>query len=279
MAEPTHPPADAATAATWQALRDHTAPPAFTVAVADLLLGAVDPARPVVDVGTGSGHLVAAIARRGALVVATDLSLPMLDRVPSPLRRVAADAVRLPFRDAAAGAALAAHVLHVVPDWRRAVAELDRVVGPDGVVLVQAGPRTGGSGRQAELRNVFRDNLPAAALAGSELAGPGGDDVLAATFAELGRECSDLPVVEVPRLETARGIIRWMQGNPWSWPGPSSDGERAAAAAAARAWAASEGIDLDEPFETSAVNRWRAFRAWSSGGGPGTGGGTAGGPG
>ena len=259
MAGPAHPPADAATAATWEALRDQTAPAAFTEAVADLLVAALDPSRLVVDVGTGSAHLAAALARRDAVVVATDLSLPMLERVPPHLRRVAADAVRLPFRDSGAGAALAAHVLHVVPDWRRAVAELDRVVGPAGVVLVQAGPSSGVLGRHARLREVFRSNLPPGALVGNEVAGPDGEAVVSRAFAELGRDGHDLPVVEVPRRETARGIIRWMQGNPWTWPGPSSDADRAAVAAATSAWAVSEGIDLDEPFETKAVNRWRAF--------------------
>ncbi len=171
-----------------------------------------------------------------------------------------ADAAPPPPRRAAAAAALAAHVLHVVPAWTEAVAELVRVVGPEGVVLVQSGASSGVLGHLTDLRAVYRDYLPARALVGSDVAGPEGAEVLARAFAELGRAGTDLPVVEVARQETARGVIRWMQGNPWSWPGPSTDAERAAAAAAATSWARTTGLDLDEPFATKAVNRWRAYR-------------------
>src|SRR5687768_10774267 len=93
-----HARADPAAAATWEALRDQTAPAAFTAAVAGLLAVTVDLGRPVVDVGVGAGQLAGALADRGAQVVALDLSLPMLERVRPDLARVAADATRLPLR-------------------------------------------------------------------------------------------------------------------------------------------------------------------------------------
>lgn len=253
-----HDPADPAAAATWEALRDQTAPPAFTAAVADLLAATVDLGRPVVDVGVGAGQLAGALADRGAHVVALDLSLPMLQRVRPDLARVAADATRLPLRSAAAGAVLAAHVLHVVPDWRAAVTELDRVTTVDGLVLVQAGPSSGILAASKELRAVFRDHLPAQAHVGNEVA----DDpaVLDAAFAALGRTAIDLPEVRRPRTETGRGVLRWLQGNAWTWPGPTTEQERSAAADATVAWAAEQGIDLDQPFETESINRWRGYR-------------------
>ncbi|MEO5680429.1 MAG: class I SAM-dependent methyltransferase [Acidimicrobiales bacterium] len=252
-----HPAADPATAATWEALRDQTAPAAFTAAVADLLAGHLDPSRPVVDVGAGSGHLAAALAGRGLHVVALDLSLPMLARVPVGLIRVAADASALPVRGRGVGAALVAHLLHVVPDWPAAVSELDRVVGPDGVVLVQAGASSGITGALAPLRQAFADHLPPRALVGNAVAAD--PLVLDRAFAALGRAGVDLPEVRVPRWETARGVLRWLQGNPWTWPGPTIDAERAAGAEAAMAFAAAQGIDLDEPFMTASVNRWRSY--------------------
>lgn len=253
-----HPPADHAAAATWEALRDQTAPAAFTAAVADLLAGTVDLRRPVVDVGVGAGQLAGALADRGAQIVAVDLSIPMLERVRPDLARVAADAIRLPLRAGSAGTVLAAHVLHVVPDWRAAVAELDRVAGSDGLVLVQAGPSSGFLAASRELRAVFRDHLPARALAGNEVA----DDhtALEGAFGSLGRVAVDLPEVRTTRLETGRGVLRWLQGNAWTWPGPTSDDERAAAAEATGTWAAERGIDLDAAFETESINRWRCYR-------------------
>ena len=259
-AEPIHPPADAATAVTWNALRQHTAPAAFTEAVAGLLLEEVDRGRPILDVGAGSGQLARALTDRGASVIALDLSVPMLELVPRQLVRVAADATRLPLAAGSVGAALAAHVLHVVPAWPEAIAELDRVVGPAGVVLVQSAPSSGVLGGLPELRAVYRGSLPARALVGSEVAGPDGDRVLERAFAVVGRTAHDLPTVKAARQETARGVIGWMQGNPWTWPGPTTDEERSAAAGATEVWAAGAGIDLDEPFETTTLNRWRAYR-------------------
>jgi len=105
---------------------------------------------------------------------------------------------------------------------------------------------------------VFRDLLPAAALVGNELA----DDPLAldAAFAALGRAAVDLPEVQMARRETGRGVLRWLEGNVWTWPGPTTSDERARATEGTTTWAASEGIDLDEPFATEAVNRWRSYR-------------------
>ncbi len=257
MTEVVHPSADPDTAERWEALRDQTAPAEFTAAVADLLAGHVDLSRPILDVGAGSGQLASALAARGVTVVALDLSVPMLERVPARLRRVAADATLLPLRDAA-GSVLTAHLLHVVPDWRAAVAELDRVAGASGAVLVQAGASSGILGSWAQLREVFRQHMPSRALVGNEVA----DDpaVLDVAFAALGRMPADLPEVRVAREETPRGVLRWLEGNLWTWPGPSRAEERAAAAAATTAWATAEGIDLDEPFETASVNRWRSYR-------------------
>ena len=260
MTDPIHPPADSATAARWSTLRNHTAPIAFTEAVADLLVREVHNGRTVLDVGAGSGQLAQALADRGAPILALDLSVPMLQLIPRHLVRVAADATRLPLLAASVGAALAAHVLHVIPAWAEAIVELDRVVGPAGVVLVQSAPSSGVLGRLPDLRAVYRDSLPARALAGSEVAGPDGDAVLERAFALVGRVAHDLPAVTAARQETARGVIDWMQGNPWTWPGPTTDQERSVAAAAAEAWAVEAGIDLDESFETTAVNRWRAYR-------------------
>jgi len=192
VTDPIHPPADAATAARWNALRSHTAPAAFIGAVADLLVGEVDRSRGVLDVGAGSGQLAQALADRGAPVIALDLSVPMLELVPRHLARVAADATRLPLPAASVGAALASHVLHVVPSWAEAIAELDRVVGPGGVVLVQSSPSSGVLGRLPDLRAVYRDSLPARAVSGSEVAGPDGEAVLERAFALVGRVKHDL---------------------------------------------------------------------------------------
>lgn len=76
-----------------------------------------------------------------------DLSRPMMDVLvekaggtpPFPL--VQGDATALPFPDGRFGAAIASHVFHLIPEWRRALSELARVVRPGGVLLSSRGGR------------------------------------------------------------------------------------------------------------------------------------------
>jgi SAM-dependent methyltransferase len=96
----------------------------------------------VLDVGSGTGAVAEAAKSAGARVVAVDRSLGMLQqghrRGPGgpgrPWPAVAADALALPFADAAFDAACAGFLLnHLSP--LAALGELARVVRPGGVVL------------------------------------------------------------------------------------------------------------------------------------------------
>ena len=86
-------------------------------------------------------------------VAGLDLSPPMMAKLvekaggapPFPL--VLGDATRMPFADDAFGGAYLRWVLHLIPDWRAALAEMVRVVRPGGVLLVSPrGVRRGGHG-------------------------------------------------------------------------------------------------------------------------------------
>ncbi len=97
------------------------------------------------EVGVGTGRLALPIAERGIPMAGVDLSRPMLHRLREnaggrwPFVVAIADATSLPFRDRSMGAALAAHVLHLIPNWGEALTEVVRVVRPGGVVLVDVG--------------------------------------------------------------------------------------------------------------------------------------------
>lgn len=108
----------------------------------DLEAGAV-----IVEIGCGRGAGAALLleAFKPSLLHATDLDIDMLrkaDRYLSPeqKRRIsfaAADATQLPYRDRSVDAVFGFGVLHHVPDWRRAVAEIARVLRPGGVYYVE----------------------------------------------------------------------------------------------------------------------------------------------
>jgi SAM-dependent methyltransferase len=111
--------------------------------IADSLMVLLEGADHVLDLGAGTGRISHLLLGRGLAVTALDLSRSMLqylaDHRPSgtsALELTQADLVRLPFRPDSFPAALTVHVLHLVPDWRMALAEVLRVLRPGGKLLV-----------------------------------------------------------------------------------------------------------------------------------------------
>jgi demethylmenaquinone methyltransferase/2-methoxy-6-polyprenyl-1,4-benzoquinol methylase len=112
---------------------------------------AVRAARPprngrALDVGTGTGKLAAALAGRmpDGRVIGVDVAEPMLRRAPGASFRVPgggqvdlalADALALPFPDAAFDCATTAFTVRNVADVRLAFSELRRVVRPGGRIV------------------------------------------------------------------------------------------------------------------------------------------------
>lgn len=92
--------------------------------------------RYVLDLGAGTGVASEALPEVGAEPVGLDLAPEMLaHRQASRPSGVAGDARRLPFRDGAFGAVVAAFSLNHVPDLPRALAECRRVLRPGGLLL------------------------------------------------------------------------------------------------------------------------------------------------
>ncbi|HEX5947337.1 MAG TPA: methyltransferase domain-containing protein [Acidimicrobiales bacterium] len=119
----------------------------------------------VLEVGCGAGWMWAEAAARlpsDLDLTLTDLSSGMvreaIDRVGSlgRYRRTVgrvADAQELPFRSASFDVVMANYVLHHVPDTRRAVGEMARVLRPGGTLVVACV----GDGHLAELHQIRRE--------------------------------------------------------------------------------------------------------------------------
>lgn len=127
----------------------------------------VQPGERGLDVCAGTGDLAFALQRAGARVVGADFCAPMLVRAvakggfdPGSPRFLAADAMALPFPDAAFDFATVAFGIRNVSDPRIALREMARVVRPGGrvVVLEFTRPRIPLLG--AAYRFYFRRILP-----------------------------------------------------------------------------------------------------------------------
>jgi ubiquinone/menaquinone biosynthesis C-methylase UbiE len=106
-------------------------------------MAALVPGPRVLDLGVGTGTSAVEMARAdpGRRHVGVDVSAPMLRlaarRARSaavPLRLVRADALALPFREAAFDGATGHSFLYLLPDAARALREIRRVVRPGGRV-------------------------------------------------------------------------------------------------------------------------------------------------
>jgi demethylmenaquinone methyltransferase/2-methoxy-6-polyprenyl-1,4-benzoquinol methylase len=104
---------------------------------------AAAPPGPVLDLATGTGDLALAVhgTSPGRLVVGADFSEAMLGRARRKLAGrprmplLAADALALPFRDAAFACVTSAFLLRNLADLRAGLAEMRRVTRPGGLVV------------------------------------------------------------------------------------------------------------------------------------------------
>ena len=106
------------------------------------VLGLIDPAVVVGDLGCGTGELTDTIAPYVRRVIAVDGSSDMLDAARRRIGERAGVAIRqgdleaLPIEQAELDIAILSLVLHYAPDPARALVEVARVVKPGGRVLV-----------------------------------------------------------------------------------------------------------------------------------------------
>jgi SAM-dependent methyltransferase len=103
------------------------------------LLAAGTGTETLIDVGCGSGEVLAALRPRVGRAIGIDLSRPLLElaRAECPQAPLAeADAHHLPFPDGAGHIILAVGLLDYVERPRRVLAELARATAPGGRVLL-----------------------------------------------------------------------------------------------------------------------------------------------
>jgi len=242
--------------------------PEVSELVADRVEGAVGPAARLLEIGVGTGRIALPLHRRGREIVGVDLSLPMLDRFrakaaaaglppPTVLR---ADAGRLPFRDACVDAVLEVHVLHLVPDWPRALEEVRRVLVPGGMLLHAGGgaiQRGSDSPRDQVMRRF--DELAFAGDGPPRIVGASPRQVLDALVA-MGGRVEELEPVGWEEPETYAEALRWVEERVFSSHWRLPDERWRSAAARVRAEIEAAHPDLDTPRPSRHTFKFTAIR-------------------
>ncbi len=98
----------------------------------------------VLEIGIGTGRMARPLMREGVQMVGVDISTEMMGQLiaqlsaeHTPPALMLGDATALPFRDSAFGGAMIVHVLHLVRSVEETIAEIRRVLTPEGVLLHQ----------------------------------------------------------------------------------------------------------------------------------------------
>lgn len=228
---------------------DRTRPisPTALPRVMELLGGELEGRGRCLEVGVGTGILSLPLAERGVSMAGLDLSRAMLERLrekaggAAPLPLVQGDATAMPFRDEAFGGAVIRHVLHLIPDWERAVDETLRVVRRGGVVIVNHGEYP------QPWEELFERFVREAAV-GRPWVGLGHDEIdrLHERMASRGARIRTLDPIREEVEEPLETFLQGMREGLYSWTWGVEEPTRLEAAERVRAWAEEELGALDE---------------------------------
>jgi SAM-dependent methyltransferase len=215
----------------------------------------------VLEIGVGTGQVALPLHEGGIPMVGIDLSSAMVAQLVSkaggspPFPLTLGDATRLPFREDAVGAVVLRWVLHLIPDWRAALAEIARVVAPGGVAAILLGSydddeRSAVQERFAELTGISRS--PVGLMWGDT-------DELDTAMADIGGRPRLLPAFSVLGTDTLADFVEALRTNKYSWTWRAPDDVRERAAEDVRAWATERfgPLELVQPREYEVV--WRAY--------------------
>jgi SAM-dependent methyltransferase len=224
----------------------------------EMLAGVLTGCTAVLEIGVGTGRIALPLWRRGVSVVGLDLSAAMLRRLRAnaggdnfPL--VMGDATRIPFGETTLDAVVAAHVLHLIPEWRQAVAEIHRVLRSGGIFLQTRGTPWG---RRSEVARVFFE------AAGKPDWPPGatGNDAVDRAAADNGFDVEVLDDLTAPTRLDLYEMVNQLEQGLFSacW---ELDGERRKTAAqATRAWLLRQHGAPPAWTDDSITLRWRLYR-------------------
>ncbi|HET9780703.1 MAG TPA: class I SAM-dependent methyltransferase [Candidatus Dormibacteraeota bacterium] len=212
------------------------------------------------EIGIGTGRIALPLMEHGVDVVGVDISVEMLRRLRAKsggreMRIAIADATRLPFADRTFTSAIASHVLHLIPEWKVALEELERVVEPGGVLLASRSANAHAEWQRAVRRHFFD-------AAGNPEWPPGMSriDDLDAEMRRRGAEVRVVRDIHNEELVSISELLAALEMGIWSACWAVDEETRRRAARETREWATKEFGDLDAKRPTRHESDWRAYR-------------------
>ncbi|HLJ68464.1 MAG TPA: class I SAM-dependent methyltransferase [Chloroflexota bacterium] len=113
------------------------------------------------ELGIGTGRIALPLIRRGFSYTGVDISERMTARLLQKIQAtgktvelVHADITDLPFDDGSFDVVVVVHVLHLVPEWRRVLDEVRRVLAPSGLFVL--GSEKGAQGERESAGSAIR---------------------------------------------------------------------------------------------------------------------------
>ncbi len=238
--------------------RTRALPPELAARQTEMLAEALAGRSRVLEIGVGTGRIALPLWQSGVPVVGLDLSAPMLHRLRlnamgSGIPLVMGDATALPFGNESLEAVIAAHVLHLIPEWRGAVGETYRALRSGGIFLQTRGTAPG---KGSEVSKVFFK------AAGNPDWPPGAtrNEEVDRAAAEMGFDIEERDELTAPTRIDLYEVVDQLEQGFFSacW---GLDGERRAAAAeTARAWLQTQHGGPPALIDDSIVLRWRLYR-------------------
>lgn len=221
-----------------------------------LLVDALGGRDRALEIGVGTGRIALPLAESGVSVTGLDLSEPMLRALrakSSEVPAVLGDATKLPFATDSFPAAVACHVLHLIPNWQDALVELARVVEPGGALLINLGGWDHGVWRAIEERFV--------AEAGVEKPRVGATDPteVDAVLGRFGARLRVLPDVVDNRRQSYAELLDRIEDGMYSFTWGTDEATRVRAARAVRDWLTAEHGSLEEVHDKLWIVSWRLY--------------------
>lgn len=217
--------------------------------------------RQCLEIGVGTGRIGLPLYRAGVEMTGLDLSMPMMRKLlekargdPFPL--VQGSATRLPFREDTFDAGLIVHVLHLIPNWRDALAELVRVIRPGGVIVSSIGDdKEDEPSMWEEMQARFRE------LSGAPARFPGfkRTEEIDSALAAAGAKRRDLEPVPELKPHSAREIAGLLEAGVFSFTWDLDAATLEQAGERLREWATERYGSLDVIEEDRLEIPWRVY--------------------